>query len=73
MTEAAIDPGFSRDLYISLGEQINNEGGWGCSNLYQTLYPLDVGRWYFDDVRWVLGSIRQALFSPCQTNETEKY
>ena len=28
MTEAAIDAGFSRDLYISLGEQINNEGGW---------------------------------------------
>ncbi len=28
MTEAAIDPGFSRDLYISLGEQINDKGGW---------------------------------------------
>jgi len=28
MTEAAIDPGFSRDLYISLGEQINDQGGW---------------------------------------------
>jgi cytochrome c-type biogenesis protein CcmF len=28
MTEAAIDPGFSRDLYISLGEQINQNGGW---------------------------------------------
>jgi cytochrome c-type biogenesis protein CcmF len=28
MTEAAIDPGFSRDLYISLGEQINENGGW---------------------------------------------
>jgi cytochrome c-type biogenesis protein CcmF len=29
MTEAAIDPGFTRDLYISLGEQINDKGGWG--------------------------------------------
>jgi len=28
MTEAAIDAGFSRDLYISLGEQINDQGGW---------------------------------------------
>ena len=28
MTEAAIDAGFSRDLYISLGEQINENGGW---------------------------------------------
>ena len=28
MTEAAIDPGFSRDLYISLGGQINDQGGW---------------------------------------------
>ena len=28
MTEAAIDPGFNRDLYISLGEQINDNGGW---------------------------------------------
>jgi cytochrome c-type biogenesis protein CcmF len=28
MTEAAIDPGFTRDLYISLGEQINTKGGW---------------------------------------------
>lgn len=28
MTEAAIDAGFTRDLYISLGEQINEQGGW---------------------------------------------
>jgi len=28
MTEAAIDAGFTRDLYISLGEQINDQGGW---------------------------------------------
>ncbi len=28
MTEAAIDPGLTRDLYISLGEQINSQGGW---------------------------------------------
>ena len=29
MTEAAIDDGWARDLYISLGEQINQQGGWG--------------------------------------------
>ncbi|VAW36064.1 Cytochrome c heme lyase subunit CcmF [hydrothermal vent metagenome] len=28
MTEAAIDAGFTRDLYISLGEKINDQGGW---------------------------------------------
>ncbi len=28
MTEAAIDAGFTRDIYISLGEKINDEGGW---------------------------------------------
>ncbi|MCF6287885.1 MAG: heme lyase CcmF/NrfE family subunit [Proteobacteria bacterium] len=28
MTEAAIDAGLTRDLYISLGEQINDQGGW---------------------------------------------
>ncbi len=28
MTEAAIDAGFSRDLYVSLGEEINQQGGW---------------------------------------------
>ncbi len=28
MTEAAIDPGLTRDLYISLGEELNNQGGW---------------------------------------------
>jgi len=28
MTEAAIDPGLTRDIYISLGEQLNDQGGW---------------------------------------------
>ncbi|WP_395376514.1 heme lyase CcmF/NrfE family subunit [Marinicella sp. W31] len=28
MTEAAIDAGWNRDLYISLGEQLNQQGGW---------------------------------------------
>jgi cytochrome c-type biogenesis protein CcmF len=29
MTEAAIDPGFSRDVYVALGEPIDEAGGWG--------------------------------------------
>jgi cytochrome c-type biogenesis protein CcmF len=28
MTETAIDPGLSRDLYVALGEPIDARGGW---------------------------------------------
>jgi cytochrome c-type biogenesis protein CcmF len=28
MTEAAIDSGFTRDLYVSLGESVGNQGAW---------------------------------------------
>ncbi len=28
MTEAAIDPGFSRDLFVALGEEVGNDGSW---------------------------------------------
>jgi cytochrome c-type biogenesis protein CcmF len=28
MTEAAIDPGLTRDLYVSLGEPLDNQGAW---------------------------------------------
>src|SRR6185436_15465304 len=29
MTEAAIDTGFTRDLYVSLGEQVGDGNAWG--------------------------------------------
>ncbi len=28
MTEAAIDPGFTRDLYVALGEPLDDQGAW---------------------------------------------
>jgi cytochrome c-type biogenesis protein CcmF len=28
MTEAAIDPGFTRDLYVSLGDPLDEKGAW---------------------------------------------
>ena len=28
MTEAAIDPGFTRDIYVALGEPLDDEGAW---------------------------------------------
>lgn len=28
MTEAAIDPGFTRDLYVAMGEPIDSSGSW---------------------------------------------
>ena len=28
MTEAAIDPGLTRDLYVSLGEPLDDQGAW---------------------------------------------
>jgi cytochrome c-type biogenesis protein CcmF len=49
MTEAAIDPGFTRDLYVSLGEPLGN-GDWSL-RLYYKPY-----------VRWIwLGGLLMAL------------
>jgi cytochrome c-type biogenesis protein CcmF len=47
MTEAAIDPGFTRDLYVSLGEPLDDQGNaWA------------VGIFYKPFIRWVwLGTI----------------
>jgi cytochrome c-type biogenesis protein CcmF len=50
MTEAGIDPGFLRDLYVSLGEAVGTEGDWAV-RLYYKPY-----------VRWIwLGAIFMAL------------
>jgi cytochrome c-type biogenesis protein CcmF len=35
MTEAAIDHGFARDLYVSLGEPIGERGGWSARVYYK--------------------------------------
>ncbi len=50
MTEAGIDPGIFRDLYVSLGEPLNNEGAWSVR-----LYHKPFIRWI-----WV-GSLFMAL------------
>jgi cytochrome c-type biogenesis protein CcmF len=50
MTEAGIDPGFLRDLYVSLGEPVGDAGDWAV-RLYYKPY-----------VRWIwLGGILMAL------------
>ncbi|MGB1271839.1 MAG: heme lyase CcmF/NrfE family subunit, partial [Endozoicomonas sp.] len=50
MTEAAIDPGVTRDLYVALGERLDDEGSWA---LRIHIKPF---------VRWIwLGSIFMGL------------
>ncbi len=50
MTEAAIDPGLTRDLYVALGEALDKEGSWA---IRIHVKPF---------VRWIwLGSIFMAL------------
>ena len=50
MTEAAIDPGLFRDLYIAMGEPIGAEGAWAIRLHYKPM------------VRWMwLGAIMMAL------------
>ena len=50
MTEAGIDPGFLRDIYVSLGEPVGDKGDWAV-RLYYKPY-----------VRWIwLGGILMAL------------
>jgi cytochrome c-type biogenesis protein CcmF len=50
MTEAGIDPGFWRDLYVSLGEQLDTEGAWSV-RIYHKPF-----------IRWIwLGALIMAL------------
>jgi cytochrome c-type biogenesis protein CcmF len=50
MTEAAIDPGLFRDIYVSLGEPVGNDGDWALRLYYKPF------------VRWIwLGAILMAL------------
>ncbi len=35
MTEAAIDAGFSRDLFVALGEQVSEDGSWAIRIYYK--------------------------------------
>ncbi|WP_295886833.1 heme lyase CcmF/NrfE family subunit [uncultured Thiohalocapsa sp.] len=50
MTEAAIDPGLFRDIYVSLGEPVGDDGDWALRLYYKPF------------VRWIwLGAILMAL------------
>ena len=50
MTEAAIDPGLFRDLYVAMGEPIGSEGAWAIRLHYKPM------------VRWMwLGAILMGL------------
>jgi cytochrome c-type biogenesis protein CcmF len=50
MTEAGIDPGFLRDLYVSLGEPVGAQGDWAVRIYYKPY------------VRWIwLAGILMAL------------
>ena len=50
MTEAAIDAGFTRDLFVALGDKLDNEGTWSL-RLYHKPF-----------IRWIwLGAIFMAL------------
>jgi cytochrome c-type biogenesis protein CcmF len=50
MTEAALDPGFLRDLYVAMGEPIGEEGAWAIRLHYKPM------------VRWMwLGAILMAV------------
>jgi len=52
MTEAAIDPGFTRDLYVALGEQIQDNDIWAVRVYYKPF------------VRWIwLGALIMAFGS----------
>ena len=57
MTEAAIDAGFTRDLFIALGEPLDNQGAWAVRVYYKPF------------IRWIwLGAIIMALgglFAAC--------
>ncbi len=50
MTEAGIDPGLTRDVYVSLGEALDSDGAWSVRLYYKPF------------VRWIwLGGIFMAL------------
>ena len=60
MTEAAIDPGLFRDLYVALGEPLEGTA-WAVRVQHKPFYTLDLARSDFHDGRWLIGGIRSSL------------
>lgn len=57
MTEAAIDWGFTRDLYVALGEPLGNQGAWSMR-----IYYKPVIRWiWLGGLLMVLGGLLSAM------------
>ena len=44
MTEAAVEPGFTRDLYVALGEPVGTEGGLDDARPVQAARAVDLAR-----------------------------
>ena len=58
MTEAAIDAGFTRDLFIALGEPLDDKGAWAVRIYYKPF------------IRWIwLGAIIMALGGLCAATD----
>ncbi|HKJ54163.1 MAG TPA: heme lyase CcmF/NrfE family subunit [Gammaproteobacteria bacterium] len=58
MTEAAIDAGLARDLFIALGESLDNQGAWAVRIYYKPF------------IRWIwLGAIIMALGGVCAASD----
>ncbi len=56
MTEAAIDWGFTRDIYVALGEPLGNDGAWSVRIYYKPFI-----RWiWFGGLLMVLGGLLSA-------------
>ncbi len=67
MTEADIYPGFTKDIYVSLGEQINSQGDWAVR-----IYIKPFIRWmWFGGLMMMAGAVI-ALFSKRSRRLEEK-
>ena len=51
MTEAAVEPGFTRDLYVALGEPVGTEGAWTMRVQYKAAGAVDLARAAYDGDR----------------------
>ena len=59
MTEAAIEPGVTRDVYVAMGEPLP-EGGWTL-RLHYAAGALGLGRRVTDGARWRCRGDRRAI------------
>ena len=67
MTEADIYPGFTKDIYVSLGEQINAQGDWAVR-----IYIKPFIRWmWFGGLMMMAGGVI-ALFSKRSKRQEQK-